>query len=197
MKKLHLLVLAFIGLASITSYSTVYAENVKRFAGSCISNCGLVDRAKAITVTVAGGELFLASKRNMENPGVALLMAGYDFTQHWGIEGLAGFYNTHFKDNEHDKRQINGNIYAIDALYHFSPLSVFEPYVLAGVGAIGMNPNRNDANNEGNINAGLGFKVFFHPVVAFRVEARDFYTWVGGKNDVMLDGGVTFLFDLC
>lgn len=194
MKKLHSLLFIFVSL--FVFYSPVYATADLPIIKNCLPNCGLVDRAKAITFTLAGGELFLAAKRNMENTGVGMVMLGYDFTEHWAIEGLAGFYHTHF-NNSDDNRRIDGNLYSVDGIYHFSPFNVFEPYVLAGVGMIGMNPNGNDANNEGNINAGLGLKAFIHPAIAFRIEARDFYTWVGGKNDVLLDGGVTFLFDLC
>jgi hypothetical protein len=66
---------------------------------------------------------------------------------------------------------------------------------LAGPGIIGLNPNGNDPNNEGNINAGLGTQYFVDKSFAFKVEARDFYTITGGgKNDVLIDVGVTYLF---
>ena len=149
------------------------------------------------TVTAAGGEFFFAQKRNIENTGLAMLILGYNFTDNWGIEGLVGGFTTTFKDSVHDNREISGTLVSIDGVYHFSPYHNVQPYVLAGVGVLGLNPNRYSANNEGNINAGVGAEFFVHPAVAFRLEGRDFYTWVGGKNDLMLDGGVTFLFDFC
>ena len=60
-----------------------------------------------------------------------------------------------------------------------------------------MNPSRYNANSEGNINAGLGAKFFFTDNIAFRADVRDFYTWVGGKNDVLVDAGINFFFGGC
>ena len=53
--------------------------------------------------------------------------------------------------------------------------------------------------NEGNSNAALGAQFFVNKVVALRVEARDldFYTLVGGKNNMFLDTGVIFLLEVC
>jgi OmpA-OmpF porin, OOP family len=182
MKKLHSLILSCVGLISLSSYTAVYAGN----------------QEGAFSVTPGIGDFFLSSKRNMENAGVPLVILGYDFTHRWGIEGLLGGYNTNFKGNRHNHKEINGTLFAIDGVYRFGPYyQVIEPYVLAGIGVIGMNPNNNDANNEGNINAGIGAQFFIHKAIAFRVEARDFYTWVGGKNDVMVDAGVSVLFNIC
>lgn len=159
-------------------------------------------RADAFTFTLGGGTMHFASSRNMKNTGVGFLGLGYDFTDHWGIEALLGGFNTHFNSSEMDDRSISGTLFTIDGLYHFTPptyryLNYVEPYVLAGVGVLGMNPNGTNAHNEGNINAGLGLAFFIHPSIAFRVEARDFYTIVGGKNDYMIDGGITFLLGGC
>lgn len=185
MKKMHSLVLIALGLVSIDSY-----------AAKCLQNC-VGNRAGDVKVTAAGGEFFFASKRQIDNTALGMVILGYNFTDNWGIEGLLGGFSTDFKNAVHDNREISGTLFAIDGAYHFSPYYNVQPYVLAGVGVLGLNPNRYSANNEGNINAAIGAEFFIHPAVAFRIEGRDFYTWVGGKNDVMLDGGVTFLFDFC
>lgn len=77
------------------------------------------------------------------------------------------------------------------------PYRFVEPYLLAGVGVIGLNPNRNDGHNEGNMNFGIGSDFFIEKSIAFRIEARDFYTFVGGKNDILIGAGIKFLLDLC
>jgi hypothetical protein len=74
------------------------------------------------------------------------------------------------------------------------PYQCIEPFLLAGVGATGLNPNGNSANYEGNINAGAGAQWFINDIIAFRAEARDFYTIIGGKNDVFLGAGISFYF---
>ncbi len=154
-------------------------------------------RANSVAFTLGGGYEYFSSKHEVKNTGVGFGALGYNFTDHWGIEGLVGFFNTKSQRVATYHEQVKGTLFAIDGLYHFSSFQVVEPYLLAGVGVMGMNPSGDDAHNEGNINAGVGVQWFANQVVALRVEARDFYTWVGGKNDVMLDAGVMFLLDLC
>lgn len=156
------------------------------------------NRAHTATLTLGGGYYFFAPKRNIENTGTALLMAGYNFTNQWGIEGLIGVLNTEFRNQTEDDHHINGTLFAVDGLYHFTPFHNMQPYLMAGVGVLGLDHNETDANNEANINAGVGVQLYFNPIVALRADARDFYTINGGKNDFMIDLGVTFLFDcLC
>jgi OmpA-OmpF porin, OOP family len=182
MKKVYSLILACASFISLTS-STTFAET----------------KANSITFTLGGGYYYFATKRDMDNTGIGFGGLGYNFTNHWGVEAILGGLNTHFKDSVNDDRSINGTLFSFDGVYHFSPFyrETFEPYLMAGVGVLGLNPNRNEANNEGNINAAAGLNLFIDKIIAFRVEARDFYTIVGGKNDVMLDGGVTVFWNLC
>ncbi len=181
MKKLHTIVLACASLISITSYTSAYADN----------------KAGAVTITVGGGYDFFDSKRHLQNASMPLLALGYDFTKHWGIEAMVTAFNTKFDRSTHEHRQVNGRLFAIDGLYHFFPWQGIEPFILAGVGFTSLSPNRFDANDEGNINAGVGIQLFANELVAFRAEVRDLYTWVGGKNDVVLDAGVTVAFNWC
>lgn len=189
MKKIQTFIMSCVALASISSFSpTIYAA----------------DRAGALSLTLGAGPLHLSQRRHLENTGIGYGAVGFNFTDNWGVEGLLGVFNTKFKRNawhKRDGRAVNGTLFAFDGIYHFHPAfppcHSVEPYVLAGVGIIGQNKSRNDANNEGNINAGVGVNFFIDKSVAFRVEGRDFYTLVGGKNDVMADVGITFLLDLC
>lgn len=179
MKKVHSIAIMGFCLLTMVAATNSYAGN----------------RAGAGSGTLGIGYDFFAAKRRIQNTGVPLVGLGYSFTDRWGIEGLLGIFNTNFKNSVNDQRQIDGTLVLVDGIYHFAPMREFiEPHLLAGVGAMGMNPSRSDANNEGNINAGAGVELFIHPSIAFRFDARDIYTWVGGKNDIMLDAGITFLF---
>lgn len=151
-------------------------------------------RPNTTTFTLGGGYEFFASKRNIQNTAVPLAMLGYNFTERWGIEALFGVINSTSHQNATYGEHVHGNLFLIDGLYHFSCCHHIEPFVLAGVGITGLDPNGNDARNEGNINAGAGILWFANEVVALRLEARDLYTITGGKNDVLVDGGVTFVF---
>lgn len=174
----------------------IFICNSTLFAHPTCCHGPLHSRAGAATFTFASGYDFFSSKRHIENTTIPFVALGYDFTNRWGIEALYGFFNTNFKQSVPDDRQIRGALFAVDVLYHFCPYKIIEPYLLGGVGITGLNPNRNWANNEGNVNVGAGFLLFASEVVALRLEARDFYTTVGAKNDIYLDGGVTFFLDL-
>ena len=146
-----------------------------------------------ISITLGGGYDYLSDKRQMENTGIPFGIIGYNFTDHWGIEGLLGFFHTDSRRPVNYGKDVSGTMFAVDAVYHFSPYKMIQPYVLAGPGAMGFNPNGTSANNEGNINAAVGVQIFATEGVALRLEVRDFYTFVGAKNDVFLSGGVSFL----
>lgn len=176
MKKWYWLVL--VSLFTMTSYSVSFAGN----------------RAGAITFALGDGYYRFDSKRHIDNTGVPYGSLGYDFTKHWGIEALLGFFTTDSRLPIDHGKEVNGRLFAVDVVYHFFPYCCLEPYVLAGPGILSMNPNGNDANTEGNINGAAGVQFFFNKDVALRLEARDVYTIVGGKNDVFLNGGVSFLF---
>lgn len=155
-------------------------------------------RAGAATLTLGGGYEFFASKRQIDNTGVGLGIIGYDFTRHWGIEALLGTLKTHSRRTDDYNKAVSGTLFAVDGVYHFKSYhNVLEPFLLAGVGVTGLSPNGTDPHNEGNINAGVGAQYFFGRAVAVRAEARDWYTIDGGKNDVILDAGVTFFWDVC
>ncbi len=50
------------------------------------------NKAGTIPLTLGGGYDSFASKRRVDNSGVGFAALGYNFTDHWGIEGLVGFF---------------------------------------------------------------------------------------------------------
>jgi hypothetical protein len=154
------------------------------------------NRAGAVTFTPGLGYDFFASKRHIRNtvvvPEIAL---GYNFDRNWGIEGQWGTFGTSYHGGYAQNQSVKGDLYTVAGLYHFNPYlhDILEPYVSAGLGILYVHPNRSSADNQGDINAALGAQVFFAESVAFRGEVRDLYTMSGGKNDVMLNFGVSFL----
>lgn len=181
MKKIFSLALMSLGLFSITATTPVFAN----------------DQAGALSVTVGGGEDNFSTRRHIDSTGVPYVALGYDFDAHWGIEALAGFFRTHFEKPYYDDQHTNGNLYLLSVAYNFLPFHQFAPYIAAGVGMMGIERNKTDANNQGNVNIGAGLKFWADSVVSLRVEAREIYTIVGGKSDVFVNGGVTFYWDMC
>lgn len=179
MKKGYALAIGIISGLSLTSLGNMaYAGNT----------------AGATTLTLGDGYYHFASKRHIDNTSVAFGALAYNLTTRWAIEGLLGFFTTDSHLAVDNGKEINGTMFSMDVIYRLSPYRCMEPYVFAGPGAIGMNPNGTDANTQGNMNGGIGAQFFFSKTVALRLEARDVYTFVGGKNDYFLNGGVSFLF---
>jgi hypothetical protein len=151
------------------------------------------NKAGNVSITPGAGYDYFSSKRHMTNTGIPFGIVGYNFTDNWAIEGLLGFFRTTYHGSVIQNPNVDGTMFAVNAVYHFAPYYCFQPYVLAGPGAMSMDPNGTDSHGQGNFNAAVGVQIFSDEVVALRLEARDFYTFVGGQNDVFLNAGVTFL----
>ncbi len=153
------------------------------------------NRPDAFTLSFGGAYDFWSAKRDMHNTWLLPTAAiAYNLTENWAIEGAYGTFETS-QNASIGGGSVSGDLYTIDGLYRFGNFySYVEPFVEAGVGVYHINPNGSNAQNQGNINAGIGTQVFFDRSVALRGEVRDVYTWAGSKNDVILGFGVSFLF---
>lgn len=118
---------------------------------------------------------------------------GYGFNHRLNIEFLLTYLSAEQKkDNGHD---INGSFYLVDGLYYFRTQKSFQPYLLGGIGLTNLHPHaENDLSLQSNLNFGMGLESFFSDRVALRVDVRDIYTVIGGKHDILINGGVVFLF---
>lgn len=175
-------------------------EKINRLIFFCIvltmaSAVFAFNRPGAVSFTLGYGYEFFSAKRHIKNTSIPNIALAYNFNRRWGIEGLVGISRTHF--NASGMQQVKGNLFVVDAICHFLPYRLIEPYVLAGVGVLALRPSSGrEANNQSNINAGVGVQIFFSQSVALRADVRDFYTITGGgKQDVLLNAGMSFLFD--
>ena len=151
----------------------------------------------SMTLTIGGGNYYFASKRQLDNAAFPFGAIGYNFTKQWGVELLGAFFNTDSHLPADNGKKVNGTLFVLDGMYHFSNLYSLDPYVMLGPGVLGLSPNGNDANNQANLNGGVGLQYFFNKAVSLRLEARDFYTIIGGKNDYYLDAAVSVFIPFC
>jgi|GEM_PF-2504537 len=158
------------------------------------------NREGAFTITPGVGAYLFDSDRSIKNPAIYDVTLGYDFTNSWGVEALFGAMNSHTKGAV--SRKVNGDLYLLDGVYHFNTKSPFEPYLLAGIGMLDLDPNGNvdafnahgdQAGTQANINGGAGLEYFVHHNIALRSDVRDIYTMTGGKNDYLVNFGVSIL----
>lgn len=153
------------------------------------------NRAGAITITPGVGYYYFDDKRNLDDTGLGNIGLAYDFTNKWAIEAVYAALNTNQANiTPGTPKHVHGNLYLVDGLYRFYQYKLFEPYVSGGIGAMYLSRSGNDANTLPNVNAAIGAQVFFDRAIALRGEVRDLYTLSGGKNDVMINFGVSILF---
>jgi len=152
------------------------------------------NKAGTVTLTTSAGYDFFASRRNLQDtfvlPTVAL---AYNIDPTWALEGSYGTVLDTKRSNSAGGGHTRGGLYLVDGLYRFEQHAMLQPYVSAGVGLLYLNPNGTDATNQMNVNAGVGAQAFFAESVALRGEVKDLYTMAGGKNDLLVDFGVSFL----
>lgn len=132
---------------------------------------------------VFAGYNFFDSVQNIKDRPVFGGRFGYNFTSHFGLEGVVEFINTDVKDDSMvgaRRGQFRGPIndvaltfYHLDAIYHFYPSGVFNPFVVVGFGGADYSPSIS-TKNMAAFNVGIGAKYWMSEHVAIRVDVRDY-----------------------
>lgn len=149
------------------------------------------NRPGAVTLSFLGGYYWFAQKRNMNNTFVPSVDLAYNFDNCWAAEFSWTSINT--SQSITDGQGVLGNLFTLDGIYRFPQQGRFQPYLLAGVGNIGLRTAGNNSTQQGVFNAGIGGQLFAENFVAFRGEIRDVYATTQGVNDVMASLGLSFL----
>lgn len=162
----------------------------------CSSSLYAENRPGALTLTVADAYYRFDHRRNLNNGNMPNLALAYNATERWAIEAGAGIINTNPKPAaNNDNRGVQGQLYTLDGIYRLTPSKAFYPYIIAGIGILGLKPVTREAEHQANFNAGIGTQLFFSDSIALRGEVRDLFTTTGSaKNDVMANIGVSILF---
>lgn len=148
----------------------------------------------AWTFSLGGGYIFFTPKRNLANtaiPGYAAI--NYNFDEKWAMSLAANLVNA--DSHNPNNRYVHGFLYLWDQLYRFPTYHKVDTYAMGGFNIFSLKPVTNQAVNQGGMNVGVGAQFFKSSGIALVVEARDVYTFSGGKNDVLLNGGVNFIWE--
>ena len=97
------------------------------------------NRAHAVTVSPFVGGYMFECFQHLDNNWYYGLRAGYNLTEHWGLEGMFGYVPTDSNATGFDGR--DANIYRMggDLLFHLMPKSRFVPFLAVGAGDIQIN----------------------------------------------------------
>ena len=109
-------------------------------------------RAGSFSVTpFFGGYVFEGNEYNLKDTYTAGLRAGYNFTEHIGLEGFFNYVPTEVRHMPGDKDvELFG--YGIEGIYHFMPESRFVPFLAVGVGGINYDCDTSSGNPKTWIN---------------------------------------------
>lgn len=150
-------------------------------------------QAGAFTLTLGGGYIFFTPKRDLHNTPVTSAALVYNFTGRWAMQFAANLINADSGDPS--KHHVHGFAYIWDAMYRTCSFHGIDPYVMAGFNVMSLKPISSQQVNQGGMNVGVGTQFFKSRGIALSLEARDLYTFTGGKNDILLNGGVNFILE--
>jgi len=136
-----------------------------------------------------GGYVF-EGNQNIGNDATYGLGLGYNFTEHWGIEGNFNFVDTESVSPSGD---VKAYIYRLDGLYHLMPGQKLVPYAAFGAGVININGDVDDEGTEALLNYGAGIKYFLTDNIALRGDVRHIITG-DPDNNLVYTVGLTFQF---
>ncbi|MBT1072403.1 OmpA family protein [Pelotalea chapellei] len=139
-------------------------------------------KAGSVEISPFVGFNLFENGQNLNNNLIYGGRVGYNFTNHFGLEGSVEFINTRVDDKSRTgikegqfrspTNDVNLAFYHLDALYHFMPEGKFNPYVVAGLGGVHYSP-RIATQDMTAISFGAGAKYWVAEHVALRVDVRD------------------------
>jgi len=151
-------------------------------------------REGSMSVSPGLGYLSFSTKHHLENAIFPNMTFAYDLNPQWSAALMLGMFHANQTDRGGDG-STNGSFYSVDGLYHFRAPYSAQPYLLAGLGVGKINdPAGNDPSVLGNANAGVGIEYFLGSSLSTYIDVRDLYTFTGGKQDILTNVGINFLF---
>jgi OOP family OmpA-OmpF porin len=160
-------------------------------------------RANTLNLSPFVGYYIFEGNQHLDDAPIYGLAAGYNFTERWGLEGMAGYIASDANGALKDADNVDMYNVSLNALYHFLPNQELVPYVAAGIGWISFHPGEDkygDGSSEERalFNYGVGIKYFLTEDIALRADVRHILTdgdWVDSDqvfNNLSCTFGLTF-----
>jgi OOP family OmpA-OmpF porin len=159
-------------------------------------------KAGSIELSPFVGYNFYDSQHNIKDRPVFGGRLGYNFTNHFGLEGTGEFSKTRVDAKNKpwtEQGQFTGSddvkiiSYHLDLVYHFLPEEKLNPFITAGYGASHYNPEINSKNMR-LMNVGVGAKYWLAENIALRVDLSDKMTFDEQLHNLSATAGVVFAF---
>jgi outer membrane beta-barrel protein len=132
---------------------------------------------------------------NLETRPISGLRVGYDFTKHWGVEGVFEYMRSKYSDANVIQAFPEVFGYRLEGLYHFMPQSRLVPYLAVGIGgrSIRFKDLPFDRNNV-DVDYGVGLKYFLYDNLALRGDVRHVVLLNDNLNNLEYTLGISYYF---
>lgn len=165
----------------LASSTTVWAEN----------------RDGVVTVSPFVGGYTFDGDQALDRDWYYGVRIGYNFSEHWGAEGLFGYISAESEASGFEGRGVDVFRYGVDILYNFMPQNNFAPFLAVGIGGSRIDdPSGAFDRDQGMLDYGAGFKYFLSENVALRADIRHdmFYESDNLKHNLEYTFGLFFQF---
>lgn len=119
------------------------------------------------------------------------LILGLPMSDRWTVEGGFAWIQTEIEGRNID---VDGHRFSLDGLFHFRPQERFKPFLLAGVGAMRMDPEAGSIETDVMANYGAGIKYAIMPNLDLRAELRHVMPFDEFFNNLVAQVGLTWSF---
>lgn len=167
------------------------------------ASAGAEIREGSVELSPFIGYSFFDNQHNLTDDFVYGGRLGYNFTNHFGIEGVLEYIKSDVDDRSApwtEEGQFTSPIddveitmYHLDLLYHFMPERNFNPFLAAGYGFTHYNPEINN-RDMAIVSLGVGAKYWLADDVALRVDLRDNMLYDESIHDLQATVGIVFAF---
>jgi len=127
------------------------------------------NRAGQFSISPVIGGYTFDGKQHLNTDLIFGVRAGYNFTDHFGIEALYDYVHT---QPTRASKRVDMNRFGGELLYHFIPENTFVPYLAVGLAGLNFDSNGVDKRPRAAFDYGLGAKYFVTDAIALRGDVR-------------------------
>jgi len=157
-------------------------------------------KAGSVELNPFVGYNIFQNRQNLEDGPLFGGRIGYNITNRFGVDLSAEYVRGHVDDKSKAFTRegqftspTNVTFFHLDLLYHFMPETRFNPYLVAGYGAVNYSPRIN-THNMSVVNFGAGAKYWLTEHVALRFDVRDNMTIDEQISNIQITMGAVLAF---
>jgi len=136
-------------------------------AGATIASAANLEGQFSVSPIIGGYTYDTTQFRKSSASMVYGVRAGYNLSNHFGVEGLFDYVDSSFNGKDIPMYRYGGQL-----LYHLFPEKAFVPYLAAGYSGLNFDADGIDHKAHGALDYGVGAKYFLSDRFALRADFR-------------------------